>query len=90
MFGVLYDEEATLHSNMVLLIRINAGAITVTDTDFTFQYGSINTAQQNQARFTTHVFTFQYGSINTKKESGVSTNQIITLHSNMVLLILHR
>ena len=53
---------------------------------FTFHNVSINTAQQHQARFTTHVFTFHNVSINTEHLQKMPP-ALFALHSTMFLLI---
>ena len=53
---------------------------------FTFQYVSINTIYAFLVIVGQYSFTFQYVSINTKAKKDINT-AVITLHSNMFLLI---
>ena len=72
---------------MVLLIQTCPFVIWKEYFYFTFQYGSINTANAFKSFTELITFTFQYGSINTYTEKHSLNHPESSLHSNMVLLI---
>ena len=80
-------DSCTLHSNMFLLILKCGMKIERDRYYFTFQYVSINTIYAFLVIVGQYSFTFQYVSINTKAKKDINT-AVITLHSNMFLLIL--
>ena len=83
---VVCEHEYSLHSNMVLLIQrpdltcepgrlpLHSNMVLLIRSSFSFSPNSSG-------------FTFQYGSINTQK-TNLYLRQSLSLHSNMVLLIL--
>ena len=81
-----YFEVTSLHSNMFLLIHLTTRVMPVHSIPFTFQYVSINTYFWKIHLLEISIFTFQYVSINTCL-FRVSLMVLLTLHSNMFLLI---
>ena len=83
----MYQEtnHPSLHSNMFLLIPARISPVITTGSIFTFQYVSINTGISVVVSVGWG-FTFQYVSINTKNNSAKG-GKLLTLHSNMFLLI---
>ena len=88
MLNRLEEVKKTLHSNMVLLIRSDNP-----DTDFPDVSLHSNMVLlipvMNMMNAGTSLFTFQYGSINTFRYPH-KPSACHSLHSNMVLLILHQ
>ena len=87
VFGVLYDEEATLHSTMFLLIQRFCATWSKEVTNFTFHNVSINTVIPFSSAHLWTSFTFHNVSINTRSVMPCRS-LLLSLHSTMFLLIL--